>query len=179
MSSTPRIQVRPATLDDVDDVARIHVRSWQHAYRGQLPDAVLDALDVAQRAALWRADVGAAASTLLLAVLDARTIGFCSLAPSRDPDAAPGTAEVVAIYVDPDHYGAGAGTALLTTALAEARRRRDHALTLWVLDTNQLARRFYERCGLRWDGTSKNVQRPGYTLTELRYRIELGVAPEG
>ncbi|MEO8181149.1 MAG: GNAT family N-acetyltransferase [Deltaproteobacteria bacterium] len=57
----------------------------------------------------------------LLGLLDGRAIGFCSLTPSRDVGAEPGTAEVSAIYVDPDHYRSGAGTALMQAALAVTR----------------------------------------------------------
>ena len=50
MTLAHAVRVQRATLDDVPDVARIHVRSWQRAYRGQMPDSVLDSLDVEQRA---------------------------------------------------------------------------------------------------------------------------------
>jgi hypothetical protein len=39
------IVVRRATLDDAPAIARVHVAAWQRAYRGQMPDAVLDGLD--------------------------------------------------------------------------------------------------------------------------------------
>lgn len=172
--TAPRpMHVRLATLDDVAHVARIHVRSWQRAYRGQIPDAVLDALDIEQRAKLWLRSLAAPGHVLFLAELEARVIGFCQLAPSRDAAAEPGTSEVTAIYVDPDSTRCGAGRAMMTAALDEARSRGDQSLTLWVLDTNESARRFYERCGLRADGASKVVERPGYTLHEVRYRVEL------
>jgi GNAT superfamily N-acetyltransferase len=171
---TSAVSVRQATIDDIPMVACIHVRSWQHAYRGQVPDTVLDALDIEQRAARWRKGFGGPGSALWVGMLDARVVGFCSMMPSRDAGAEPRTAEVAAIYIDPDHHRSGVGTALMQAALDEARCRGDLVLTLWVLATNQSARRFYERCGLTWDGASKVEQRPGYTMHELRYRIELG-----
>jgi hypothetical protein len=46
---------------------------------------------------------------------------------------------------------------------------------LWVLDTNQRARRFYQAGGWRTDGAAK--QEPwrdaGFTLSEVRYRHAL------
>jgi hypothetical protein len=48
-----------------------------------------------------------------------------------------------------------------------------------VVDTNSVARHFYERCGLRWDGSSKLEQRPTYSMNEVRYRIELADALSG
>jgi GNAT superfamily N-acetyltransferase len=167
------IGVRAGTLDDIPAVASIHVRSWQRTYRGQVPDAELDSLDVEQRASLWRRLMANPEHVLLVGVVAERVRGFGSLAPSRDAGAEPGTAELMAIYVDPDSVRTGVGRALLQASLDEARRRGDRALTLWVLDANHVARRFYESAGLRCDGASKRVQRPTYALNELRYRIEL------
>ncbi|MGH2840330.1 MAG: hypothetical protein ACRDKY_05850 [Solirubrobacteraceae bacterium] len=45
--------VRTATRDDAHPIARVHVRSWQVAYRGLLPDAILDGLSVEERRTIW------------------------------------------------------------------------------------------------------------------------------
>lgn len=45
--------IRPATVDDAHDLAVVHVRSWQQAYRGLMPQAVLDRLSIAEREAGW------------------------------------------------------------------------------------------------------------------------------
>jgi GNAT superfamily N-acetyltransferase len=173
------ISVRLGTLDDVPDVASIHVRSWQRTYRGLVPDAELDSLDVEQRASRWRRVMDNPEHVLLVGVVDGRVRGFSSLTPSRDAAVEPGTAELAAIYVDPDAVRTGVGRALMAASLATARARGDHTLTLWVVDTNSVARHFYERCGLRWDGSSKLEQRPTYSMNEVRYRIELGEALSG
>ncbi len=46
--------IRRATRDDADAITCIHVHSWQHAYRGLVPDALLDGLSVEQRRTIWR-----------------------------------------------------------------------------------------------------------------------------
>ena len=46
--------VRSATVADADEIAAIHVLSWQVAYRGLMPQEYLDGLDPAQRAERWR-----------------------------------------------------------------------------------------------------------------------------
>src|SRR2546430_10687836 len=46
--------VRPARVQDVRQVARVHVRCWQETYRGLMPDAVLDDPDFpAARERMW------------------------------------------------------------------------------------------------------------------------------
>src|SRR6266571_8503701 len=95
--------IREAVIGDAGALAAVHVRSWQHAYRGLLPDSLLDGLDIDQRAASWRRILGnpAPISTTLVADVEGATAGFCSAGPSRDEDATRGTGEIFALYDDP------------------------------------------------------------------------------
>jgi GNAT superfamily N-acetyltransferase len=93
--------------------------------------------------------------------------------PSRDGDAAAGTGEVYAIYVDPSAVGTGIGQALLARAVSGMRERGYTAATLWVLDGNTRARRFYEAAGWRPDGAPQEGERGGAAQQEVRYRIAL------
>ena len=45
--------IREPTKSDARDLAEVHVRSWQAAYKGQLPDEILDNLSVDQREQQW------------------------------------------------------------------------------------------------------------------------------
>jgi hypothetical protein len=47
------------------------------------------------------------------------------------------------------------------------------AATLWVLESNARARRFYEACGWSADGTAKVDDSRGFPLSEVRYRRSL------
>lgn len=72
--------VRPATPDDAAAIAGVHVRSWQVAYRGVVPDVILDGLSVEQRRTTWRQllvdDHG---SLTLVADRGGEVAGFCSM----------------------------------------------------------------------------------------------------
>jgi RimJ/RimL family protein N-acetyltransferase len=46
-------------------------------------------------------------------------------------------------------------------------------VTLWVLDGNARARRFYEAAGFHPDGAVEEDDRSGFALREVRYRKEL------
>jgi hypothetical protein len=48
--STISVSVRSAVPADAMEVARVHVHSWQVAYRGLLPDAFLEGLRAEDRA---------------------------------------------------------------------------------------------------------------------------------
>lgn len=180
MTSSPRsaapsgrLEVRLAAASDVRAIARVHVRAWQTAYRGQIPDAVLDGLDEGQRAARWAQLVGAAGHLLYVAVRDGAVVGFCSLIPSRDADAASGTGEIGALYVDPAHWRSGAGTALVDQVRRAATAAGYRSLTLWVLASNAIGRAFYERSGFTSDGATKTEVRGTYSLFEVRYGCSL------
>ena len=84
-------------------------------------------------------------------------LGFASLGPSRDEH---GVGELYAIYVDPDEWSRGAGRALIERA--EERLAEEYAeATLWVLEDNPRARRFYEAAGWQPDGARQSVERLG------------------
>jgi len=164
--------VRVARDADAPGIARVHVRSWQRAYRGIVPDALLDALDEERRTSDWRGRLRQQGHDLLVAELGQELVAFCSLIPSRDADGAPATGEIMAIYVSPEHSRRGAGRALLEASLAQARGRY-RVLTLWVLTDNARARRFYEACGFVPDGAHQQVALGGARLDEVRYRRDV------
>jgi ribosomal protein S18 acetylase RimI-like enzyme len=123
----PAAHVRPATLADTEGIGLVHVRSWQSAYRGKMPQDYLDGLNPSGRADVWRrimAETEPSRGGLLAAVAEGGgIIGFASFGPSRDHDADPRrTGEVFAIYVDPGVWGTGAGRELMAGAVAELDR---------------------------------------------------------
>jgi ribosomal protein S18 acetylase RimI-like enzyme len=169
----PRIAVtmiRSATSSDVDDIARLHVETWQVAYRGHMPDAHLDALDPLKRATMWSKAIEHPETVVLVASAGERLVGFCSMLPSRDADAAPRVGEIAAIYVHPSVWRSGIGRSLVEAAIAAALPRSFAELTLWVLTGNTAALAFYESCGFRADGHTKIDERPGFSIHETRYR---------
>lgn len=80
---------------------------------------------------------------------DGRILGV-ALA-GRDPDDPP-VGHLSRIYVDPTMWDAGVGTALHHAAIADLAGRGFATATLWVLEDNVRARRWYERLG--WTQTS-------------------------
>jgi len=153
----------------------VHVRTWQAAYPGLLPDEHLDALDVARWTTGWQRLLTGERprSATLVAVADERVVGFVDVVPSRDDDAAADAGEVTSIYVLPTAWGTGAGRALMAAAVDSSRSEGFRAATLGVLRGNERARRFYERAGWSVDGTEKDDVVAGVTVIELRYRRDL------
>ena len=163
--------VRRATSADAAAIAGVQVRGWQSGYRGLVPDAILDAMSVAERTARWReilSRVDASTYTLVTERAD-ELLGFCSIiAPSRDDDASARTAEIAAIYVEPALWRAGAGGTLLRVALDNLRRDDWRDVSLWVFAANDRARSFYARFGFHADGREIVDAPSGQTEVRLR-----------
>ena len=168
------MQVRRATVDDAAGIAAVHVASWQGAYRGLLPDAVLDSLSVEGRTAVWRRFLAEEGHVAFVAEDDGgQVIGFVHTMAARDADADPSTGEVTSIYALPSAWGTGAGRELMAAAVDWLRSAGYRTATLWVLDSNARARRFYELAGWSPDGTTKDDVVAGVSVTEVRYRRAL------
>jgi ribosomal protein S18 acetylase RimI-like enzyme len=171
------VDVRPATPDDAPAVAEVHVRSWQVAYVGLVPQDHLDRLDPADRLPVWRQilteDVPPAGTAVL--VDGDRVVGFVRVGPGRpqgdiDPAA---VGELATIYILGSHWGRGGGRLLMADAVGRLTRAGFREAVLWVLETNVRARRFYEKAGWYADGATDVVEKHGWTRTEVRYRRSL------
>lgn len=169
--------VRPAAPSDADVVYDIRTATWRAAYRGMLPDSLLEGLGDPEGRVKWRAwlvEPKAVASGSYVAEVGGRAVGFLRWGPVRDASSAePHVAELYALYVEASSWGTGAGFALHERLIADARAAGLESLTLWVLRANDRGRRFYERQGWRPDGATMEKPFRGCVLDEVRYRRAL------
>lgn len=154
--------VRLAVVADAPAIASVHVRTWQDAYRGLVPDSELDALSVEARTSMWERSIPAGG--VWVGLIDDEVVGFIAVGPSREPDA---DFQLYAIYVLSSAWGTSVGYELAEAALAGQQD-----VIVWVFDENPRARRFYERFGFRADGVSKTETIAGVELKEIRYRLK-------
>lgn len=170
-----RALARRAVERDAEAIARLHIASWQNAYRGQLPDRFLDGLsmELGGRTEFWRTHISTQSSArheIWVSDFDGDLLGFAALGPARRDDEA-GSGEIYALYVDPLRWSQGVGGSLLTHATGRLFREYSSAI-LWVLVSNVRARRFYERAGWALDSGTKIENLPdGTELREVRYRV--------
>jgi ribosomal protein S18 acetylase RimI-like enzyme len=167
--------IRRGTVEDAYGIALVHVRSWQVAYRGHMPDEFLDGLDVENRVNMWRELTQDPDKIVFVAEnTQGEIVGFSALGASRDADANPKTAELVAIYVHPEKWREGIGRALLSASLDQLRKLQIDQVTLWVLEGNQRARSFYESFGFIQDGGMKDDDHwKSFAVREIRYRLNM------
>ena len=94
------VTLRSAAPPDAGDVARVHVRSWQAAYRGLLPADFLAGLQPADWAAGYTFDAQDPVTTV---AVDSRSgiVGFATMSIT------PPLGRLMAMYVDPDLWATG------------------------------------------------------------------------
>jgi len=184
------LRVRGALTGDAEDIAHVQWQSWQGAYLGLLPHEVLIGFGQNQGSRFWQRVLcgGRDGGEVIVAELDDEIVGFLSLGPVRG-DLPNYQGEVYAAYVLPEAQGCGIGTALLTHAGKILVQQRWISAAVWVLEGNQMGRRFYENLGGSLLGIAKplsfkgkqypEVQEIAYGWPDLRRATWLVDQPDG
>lgn len=166
--------IRQATTADVAAVARVHVESWEAAYRGLMPDAVIDSFTLDGRIEQWGRFLASPGARAALVAEHDGVIGMASFGPAGGDDVDPAVVgEVYAIYVLPDHWGHGHGRTLMDGAVTWLGDHGFADAVLWVLEANARAHAFYQAGGWRPDGATHLQVLPAGVLAELRYRLPI------
>lgn len=171
---TPLFSTRPALPTDAVAIAQVHVASWQAAYQGLLSEAYLQGLtQTVQRRAAFIAD-GIARTSLNVRVAeqDGEIVGWSSYGRSRDEDAEEWTGELYALYLAPDAWAKGIGRQLWLASRESLKSSGFFRVTLWMLDGNERAERFYLAAGFTPQSTSSRIfEDDGIALPLTRYEL--------
>ncbi|MEF8779775.1 MAG: GNAT family N-acetyltransferase [Haloferacaceae archaeon] len=153
------MKIRPLDgRDDARGLLRAHALSWREAYDGLVSAELLEAQDPDPT----ESDVDGMLEALpdrgvvLVAVEEATVRGFADFRWGSEETKAfvgPGEAGLRAIYVRPDDWGRGIGTALVDRGVGHLPDSTE-AVRLEVLSGNERARRFYESAGFRPAGST-------------------------
>jgi CTP:molybdopterin cytidylyltransferase MocA/ribosomal protein S18 acetylase RimI-like enzyme len=135
------------TVDDADELGRVHVAIWRRAYDGLMSTEYLAGLDPKAFAEKWRRRVADPLPGIvrLVARDEQGIVGFTTAGPPRIDDA-PAELELYAINLLPRAQGTGLADELLDRTIG------DHATYLWVIEGNERAQTFYRRRGFVDDG---------------------------
>jgi L-amino acid N-acyltransferase YncA len=166
------------TPDDIDAIARIHVRSWNETYAGIFPADYLGERTEKVRRETWSNWFESASELHRAFVAEAAgdVVGFCSLGPARRPDL-DAKLEVYAIYVEGQYQSRGLGGALWDAACKTANKLGARTLSVSVLSDND-ACSFYEHVGGELVG--REVRTYGGRELELStYAFQLNATSDG
>ncbi len=169
--------IRPAEKEDAFAVASIHVKAWQRAYRGIVPDKWLDSLSAPAREARWKKIISDGTETVLVALNENHcTVGWASYGPCRDTGSVNG--EIYGIYIRPESWRKGYGRALMNRAETALRSEGFEAVSLWVLKKNTPAAEFYLAAGFSKEGKEKTLTIGGRKLSVVKYIKHSAAGPE-
>jgi RimJ/RimL family protein N-acetyltransferase len=160
--------IRKAIISDAEQMANIHARSWEAAYANIIPQNAIAETN-ARRSDLWNRILSKEGGSFKFAICNGeKVIGLLTFGESRDEDADTNTLEIYSIYLLPEYLGKGFGKSAMDFVNLFAKNNGYIKITLWVLEENYRARRFYEKCGYAFDGTEKELF-IGKLLKEIRY----------
>ena len=163
MDTPLELFVRPAVPDDAEGIAKVHVRGWQQAYVGQLPQHVLDRQSVPARLRMWsgllREPVG---SRWTFVAIDpaAGIVGFVGGVRARPAMFGPAF-KIPVLYVLQSHLRRGLGRKLMHVLGVAMAPHGVGEVALWSLASNMPARAFYERIGGRLSSVLAETDRDG------------------
>ena len=172
----PAPRVRAAQAGDAIPLAEVYVASWHAAYRGIMPDELLDGLSIATQTARWQkmlAGISRGQNRAWVVEGEGAVRGFVVTGPLRGEETVTHTGEIWAMYLDPGSWRRGLGRALMTHAEADLRDRGFESMALWVLTRNAPARAFYEAVGYRASGETRVDRMGSALLEETRFRKKL------
>ena len=144
--------VRPAILDDAEGIAKVHVKGWQEAYVGQLPQPVLDRQSVPARMRMWSGLLQEPADrrwTFVAIDPAAGIVGFVGGVRAAKPTIHGPVFQVPVLYVLQSHLRRGLGRKLMHALGTAMAPYGPGEVALWSLASNQPARQFYEAVGGR------------------------------
>jgi GNAT superfamily N-acetyltransferase len=171
--------VRPAAVEDVDEIVRIQADTWAIAYADLVPGAAIAQLRSPEARRAWTDAVQAGGEHHVLVATEGEwTVGFCAatratapedarpqVAPTLGPEA---WAEINALLVEPRWARRGHGGRLLATAARHLRESGARYGLAWVPEADVASRGFYTRAGWEADGTVRVLDTGEGELREVR-----------
>lgn len=163
-----KYHIRYANVSDSHALGYIHSLSFRTAYKGIVSDFILDNFTVEKREKYTQKSLIDKIEEYVLIIKDNEPAGFMCIGKCRDEDLDSFFGEIWGMYLLPAYWNQGLGKELINWGIRELKRRGYKKVSLWVLEENINARRFYEKIGFGHDGTVKEIN-IGKPLKEYRY----------
>lgn len=160
--------IRPAKQTDAQALGAVYCQGWQQGYAGLMPQFFLDALTPANCAP--KPD-HIAPDRRFVAEVNGEVVGTITFGKGRD-NGSEGFAEIYALYVLPEYWRTGQGSALVRSVVDAVKAQGFSGLYLWTLRDNTRARAFYEHLGMTPTGQEREFEIAGSYLPEVKYQLK-------
>lgn len=155
--------LRPATVDDVEPLTRMHLAAWRESYGHLLPEEffTLRETTINTRIDRQRKALAGSYKPMLAHDSDGALVGLASAGEAQDGDR-PCELQLQVIYTLRRVHGLGVGQALVDAVIGNS------AAYLWVLEDNPRAQAFYRKNGFQADGKRQLLPPEWHELPEIR-----------
>lgn len=165
-------KIRYAKVEDAKILGEIHSQSWKVAYKDIILDEILNNITAEKREGYFERALSKQWEEDALIFIEDKAVGLICIGKCRDEDIDSSYGEIWGIYLLPEFWNKGIGYELIKWGMKELKDRNYKRITIWVLEENLKARRFYEQVGFKHDGTIKEII-IGESLNEYRYAIDI------
>lgn len=166
------VKIEYAKIHDAKILGEIHASSWKEAYKGIVPDEILNQITPEKREKYFKKALTEGWERDAIIYKESTAAGLISIGRCRDEDRNEDYGEIWGVYLKPEYWNQGIGYELMSWGIDELKKEGYSKVSLWVLEENHAARRFYEKYGFLHDGTEKEIT-IGKVLKELRYEMQL------
>ncbi len=165
------VRVREATLSDIPGIVRVNIATWRDAYKGLIPDGILDGLSQEEREKAF-AELLSEDGVFSYIAEDASggVTGFMVAGPARFREYNH-EGEVYSLYVEKEFQRRGVGALLLGAAFNKFKEKSVRSVCLMVLEGSRYGR-FYEKNAGKLL-CSRSIEIQGVSLQVVAYGWEL------
>jgi N-acetylglutamate synthase-like GNAT family acetyltransferase len=162
------VTVREATGADLEAILDVAEAAWYAAYGATLDSSTIAAaLDEYYAPDLVEGAIEHDAIVFHVADIDGEVVGFASAEQTWADEV-----ELHALYVHPDRWGEGIGSALLDRIVAWAREQDGDRIACGVLADNAVGTGFFEAVGFTSEAESE-AEIAGSSRAEREYELDL------
>ncbi|MBS4749963.1 GNAT family N-acetyltransferase [Carnobacteriaceae bacterium zg-ZUI78] len=136
--------IRWATLDDIEEMSKVHATTWKSAYKGILSQKFLQTLSDTYWVNGFRKGMEGQKRFFAVAVENHEIVGVIGFGKNRW-DFVETVAEIYSLYVLPSHQNKQYGKKLIDFAIEALTEKGYTKVMLNVVDKNTPARLFYEK----------------------------------
>jgi len=172
------IQIKPATRDELYEIAAFLHDRWRAEYKGIIRDDFLDAMTIEERHKGLQSWFDNGIKSYLTMRCCGKLIGAAVFGKSFT-DGYPDDGEISAIYLRHDYIGKGYGSELFTKTEEVLAANGYNHFVLDVLTDNSRAIKFYQKHGYKKvDGRNVTLGEHEYPLTVFRKENGIAVPAE-
>lgn len=143
------VEIRRAKTEDAEQIAKVHVKSWQTTYQKMIDEEVLSSMKWEDRVDTWRQTIEALENdAIILGAFEGdQLIGFLSGGTARKSlDNC--DSEIYAIYLLKESRGKGVGKKLMEAFFKWLKDNHYHSCLVWIAEKNPY-QEFYPAMGAR------------------------------